>query len=68
MEKSLTELDKLQTLIHKEWIKYRQAVAENKSLKDVKIIYVHIKEIQKEIDKLAITIQDKFENNSNQTN
>jgi hypothetical protein len=63
MEKSLAELDKLQTLIHNEWAKYRQAIAEDKHLADVKTIYVNIKELQKEIDQLSIRIQNKFETN-----
>jgi hypothetical protein len=68
MEKSLSNLNRLQTLLSNEYINYKQAIMQNKELAEVKTIYVNIKELQKEIDKLTVAIQGKFENNSKQNN
>ena len=54
MEKSLSDLTLLQTLLSNEYINYKQAIMQNKGLAEVKTIYVNIKELQKEIDKLTM--------------
>ncbi|HYJ63497.1 MAG TPA: hypothetical protein VEV62_07125 [Parafilimonas sp.] len=66
MEKSLSDLDKLKALLDEEWARYKRAIKENKKLEDVKIIYIHIKEMQKELDEVADRIHQKIEErNSN---
>ena len=56
MEESLSELNKLQILIHEEYTNYRQAIKDDKEFAHVKIIYSRIKELQKEINELADSI------------
>jgi hypothetical protein len=66
MEKSLSDLNKLKALLDEEWARYKRAIKENKKLEDVKIIYIHIKEMQKELDEVADRIHQKIEErNSN---
>ena len=66
MEKSLSDLNKLKALLDQEWARYKRAIKENKKLEDVKIIYIHIKEMQKELDEVADRIHQKIEErNSN---
>jgi len=47
MEKSLLDLNKLQSLINEEYFKYNHAIMDNKELADVKLIYLRFKELQK---------------------
>jgi hypothetical protein len=50
MKKTLDDLDKVQSQINTEWNNYRKAIIENKSLADVRKLYIHIKELEKQID------------------
>ena len=66
MEESLSHLDTLQILIHEEYTKYRQAIADDKQFAYVKVIYSRIKELQKQIDELTNSILVNLETkNSN---
>ena len=50
VKKTLSDLDKLLALINSEWQEYRQAITQNKKFEDVKVIYMHIKELKKQAD------------------
>ena len=50
MKETLDNLDKVQSQINTEWDNYRKAIIENKSLADVRKLYIHIKELEKQID------------------
>jgi hypothetical protein len=52
MEKTLEELSKIQTQIHLETYRYKQAIRNNEKFEDVKVIYLKIKELQKTADAL----------------
>jgi hypothetical protein len=66
MEKSLSDLSILQSQINEELARYKQAILENQKLADVKIIYVRIKELQKELNQVSDRIHKKIEEqNSN---
>ena len=52
MQKTLSDLDKLQALISRRWDEYKQAIQDNKKFEDVKRIYLQIKELQKEANAL----------------
>jgi len=52
VRKTLSDLDKLQALINCEWQEYKQAITQNKKFEEVKVIYMHIKELEKQADAL----------------
>ena len=52
MQKTLSELDKLQTLITSRWADYKQAIRDNKNFEEVKTIYMQIKKLEKQADAL----------------
>jgi len=52
MEKTLSDLDKLELLINSQWTMYKQAIKDNKSFEEVKSIYLKIKDLQKQADVL----------------
>ena len=52
MEKTLYEIEKLQITIASECRKYKKAIINNKPFEEVKVIYLHIKELRKEVDAL----------------
>ena len=52
MQKTLSDLDKLQILITSRWGDYKQAIRDNKSFDEVKTIYMQIKELEKQADAL----------------
>ena len=52
MEKMLSEIERLQLLITSEWMEYRLSIRNDRPFEEVKIIYVHIKELQKQADNL----------------
>ena len=61
MEKSLSELSLLQSQINDELAKYKQGIMEDKSLEDVKIIYLNIKALQRELNHVSDIIHKKIE-------
>jgi hypothetical protein len=52
MEKTFHELDLLQTEINLEKNNYKQAIINHKELADVKLIYLKIKELEKQASDL----------------
>ena len=52
MQKTLSDLDKLQTLITSRWADYKQAIRDNRPFEEVKTIYVQIRELEKKADAL----------------
>lgn len=52
MQKTLSDLDKLQTLITCRWADYKQAIRDNKNFDEVKAIYMQIKNLEKQADAL----------------
>ena len=52
MNKIFAELDEIQALINLEKEKYKKAIKADKKFKEVKVIYLNIKELQKRADVL----------------
>ncbi|HYK45108.1 MAG TPA: hypothetical protein VEV83_08065 [Parafilimonas sp.] len=52
MQKTLSDLDKLQAFITLRWADYKQAIKDNKSFEEVKTIYMQIRELEKQADEL----------------
>ena len=61
MEKHFTARENLQTLLEAEWVRYRQAIKDNKPFDEAKTIYLRIKELQGQI----IEITDEIHNRLN---
>lgn len=53
MDKHFTARENLQILLEVEWMKYKKAVANNKSFEEVKIIYLRIKKLQSQISEIT---------------
>lgn len=66
VEKFFVELDKIQALINLEKEKYKRAIRANRKFKDVKVIYLRIKEIQKNADELMRQANELHKNNEDQ--
>ena len=58
MQKTLSDLDKLQSLITARWADYKQAIRDNKSFEEVKTIYMQLKELEKQADALMRKAND----------
>ena len=58
MQKTLSDLDKLQTLITSRWAEYKQAIRDNRPFEEVKAIYVQIRELEKQADALMRKAND----------
>ena len=52
MQKTLSDLDKLQALITARWAEYKQAILDNKPFDEVKTIYRQIRELERQADTL----------------
>ena len=52
MEKTLHEIDQLQTKINLEKEKYKQSIMNHQKMEDVKVIYLKIKELEKQANDL----------------
>ena len=61
MEKSLAELDRLQSLINSEYSKYKHTIKQDRELAEVKNIYIHIKELEKKISEMSNRIHKILE-------
>ena len=62
MEKTLSELEKLQTLIQLEWERYRQSIENNRPFYEVKAIFLQIRELQQKADILMQQANKLHEN------
>ena len=60
MEKTLSELDALQAQINFEKGNYKKAIQENRILKEVKLIYQIIKNLEKRADELMRIAQTEL--------
>lgn len=60
MEKTLSELNQLQVQINFEKDRYKKAIIENKTLEEVKIIYLMIRDLEKREDELMQIAQVKL--------
>jgi hypothetical protein len=60
MKKYMPELENLQALTESEWVRYRQAIVENKPFEEAKVIYLHIKELKTQITELTNKIRDQL--------
>jgi len=58
MQKTLSHLDKLQRLITSRWAYYKQAIRDNRRFDEVKTIYVQIRELEKQADRLMRKAKD----------
>ena len=63
MEHTLSELDKLNSLINLEKHKYMQAIKHNQNLEDAKVIYLTIKELE---ERAHVLMQNAVEKLSGQ--
>jgi len=63
MENLLSNIEKIRAMTEAEWVKYRNAIRENRPFEEIKIIYMHIKELQSQINKLTDDVQQKLINN-----
>ena len=52
MQKTLSDLEEVQLLIRSKWLEYRVLIQNNRPFEQVKAIYLHIKELEKEADAL----------------
>jgi len=62
MENLLSNIEKIRAITEAEWVKYRNAIRENRPFEEIKIIYMHIKELQSQINKLTDDVQQKLIN------
>ena len=58
MQNTLSDLDKLHTLITSRWADYKQAIRDNRPFEEVKTIYVQIRELEKKADALMRKAND----------
>ena len=65
MEKTLSELEKLQTLIHLEGEKYRQSIENERPFSEVKAIFLQLKKLQEKADILMQQANKLHENKDN---
>jgi hypothetical protein len=60
MEKLLTDRENLQVELELEWTKFRQAIKDNKTFEELKIMYLHIKELQSQITDITNKVREKL--------
>ena len=62
-EKIFAELDEIQALINSEKEMYKKAIKADKKFKEVKVIYLNIKKLQKKADALMQNANELHKNN-----
>jgi len=62
MQKTITRLDQLQSLINLEKERYKQAIKTDQKFEEVKLIYLKIKDLEQKADDLMQQAHSKLTN------